>query len=90
MKTRGLGLLHRMFMDTQAKDVHLLLPALLSYNTELCLAGYPAHFLVQIFQSFLQHPKVATCLSWHQLLAEFQTIVHTERAGRACLNPIIL
>jgi len=44
----------------------------------------------QIFQSFLQHPKVATCLSWHQLLAEFQTIVHTERAGRACLNPIIL
>jgi len=37
-----------------------------------------------------QYPKVATCLSWHQLFAEFQTIVHTERAGRACLNPIIL
>jgi len=77
-------------LDAKAKGVHVLLPTLLSYKTELCLAGYPPWFLLHVFRSFLQHPKVASCLSWHQLFAEFQTTVHTERACRTCLNPIIL
>jgi hypothetical protein len=77
MKTCGLGLMHRMFMDTLPENVPLLLPTLMSYQTELSLAGYPATFLVRVFRSFLQHHKVAGCLKWHQLYANFYAAVQS-------------
>lgn len=80
MKTCGSGLMHRMFMDTQSCDVHLLMPALLSYRTELCLVGYPSSFLVRVFQRFLRHHKVAGSHSWQQLYARFVAAVHPERS----------
>lgn len=79
LKNSGLGLMHRMFMDTLPKDVHLLLPTLLSYNIELCLAGYPPSFLKRVFRTFLQHRKVANCPSWHCLYADFVTALCSDR-----------
>jgi len=71
MRTGGLGLMHRMFMDTLPENVPVLLPTLLSYQTELVLAGYPTTFLLRVFHSFLQHRKVAGCLKWQDLYAKF-------------------
>ena len=79
MRTCGLGLLHRMYMDTQPCDVLLLVPALLSYQAELCLAGYPSTFLRNVFQLFLRHAKVARCSSWHELYARFVAAVQCGR-----------
>jgi hypothetical protein len=63
MRTCGLGLMHRLLMDTLAKDVHLLLPTLLLNHAELCLVGYPPSFLSKMFCIFLRHPKVAKSLA---------------------------
>jgi len=54
-----LGLFHRMLMDTQPKDVHLLLPLLLSYDAELRFLQYPSHYLLSVFGKFLKHTKVS-------------------------------
>lgn len=72
MRNSGLGLLHRMFMDTKPTDVPMLLPTLQSYHTELCIAGYPEMFLPNVIKLFLQHPKVAGFEPWRMLLADFQ------------------
>ena len=76
MRTCGLGLMHRLLMDTLDKDVHLLLPTLLLYHAELCLVGYPPSFLSRLFRIFLRHPKVAKSLAWHDLFARFETERH--------------
>ena len=76
MRTCGLGLMHRLLMDTLDKDVHLLLPTLLLYHAELCLVGYPPSFLSRVFRIFLRHPKVAKSLAWHDLFARFETERH--------------
>jgi hypothetical protein len=52
------GLLHRVFMDTQPKDVPLLLPVLLSYDAELSTLQYPSHYLLTAFRKFISHSKV--------------------------------
>jgi hypothetical protein len=71
MKNTGLGLLHRIYMDTTPGDVLLLLPVLVSYQTELCSVGYPPSFLLSVFKRFLQHPKVAGCHDWHLLYQQY-------------------
>lgn len=71
MKNTGLGLLHRMFMDTKPGDVPLLLPVLVCYHVELCSVGYPPSFLLSVFKRFLQHPKVAGCRDWHLLYEQY-------------------
>jgi hypothetical protein len=53
------GLLHRIHMDTQPKDVPLLLPVLLSYDAELSTLQYPPHYLLGAFKKFLSHAKVS-------------------------------
>lgn len=89
MRTCGSGLMHRMFMDTQSCDVHLLMPALLSYHTELCLVGYPSFFLVRVFQRFLRHHKVAGSQSWQHLFARFEAAMHPERSQAWSSLPIV-
>jgi hypothetical protein len=69
------GLLHRMFMDTQPKDVLLLLPALLSYDAELRTLQYPSNYLVSAFRKFLSHAKVSksdNSLLWRELFELFR------------------
>ena len=53
------GLMHRLHMDTQPKDVPLLLPVLLSYDAELSTLQYPDHYLLRAFRKFLSHAKVS-------------------------------
>lgn len=73
------GLLHRIYMDTQPKDVPLLLPALLSYGAELStLQGtqlrYPRHYLLSAFAKFLRHAKVRESehsMLWRDLFLSF-------------------
>jgi hypothetical protein len=48
------GLLHRMFMDAQPKDVLLMFPALLSYDAECAHCSTPA-----TTWKFLSHAKVS-------------------------------
>lgn len=68
------GLLHRVFMDTQPKDVPLLLPALLSYDAELRTLQYPRHYLLSAFGKFLRHAKVVESeynMLWRDLYHSF-------------------
>jgi hypothetical protein len=68
------GLLHRMHMDTQPKDVPLLLPVLLSYDAELSTLQYPSYYLLTAMRKFLSHAKVASsenALLWHDLFFSF-------------------
>lgn len=68
------GLLHRVFMDTQPKDVPLLLPVLLSYDAELSTLQYPSHCLLTAFRKFLLHTKVSHSehsLLWRDLYFSF-------------------
>jgi hypothetical protein len=71
MRNTGLGLLHRMYMDTKPSDVQMLLPVLVCYQAELCSVGYPPSFLLSVFKRFLQHPKVAGCHAWHLLYQQY-------------------
>ncbi len=68
------GLLHRMFMDTQPKDVPLLLPVLLSYDAELRTLQYPSHYLLSAFRKFISHSKVlcsGNVMLWRDLYFSF-------------------
>jgi hypothetical protein len=68
------GLLHRIHMDTQPKDVPLLLPVLLSYDVELSMLQYPSHYLLGAFRSFLRHAKIADSIDfvlWRDLYLAF-------------------
>jgi hypothetical protein len=76
MRNTGLGLLHRIYMDTKPSDVHMLLPVLKCYQMELCSVGYPSNFLLSVFKRFLQHPKVAGCNDWHLLYENYSKWCH--------------
>lgn len=69
-----IGLLHRMHMDTQPKDVPLLLPVLLAYYVELHTLQYPSHSLLNAFEKFLHHTKVSQGTNshlWYDLYRSF-------------------
>jgi hypothetical protein len=68
------GLMHRLHMDTQPKDVSALLPVLLSYDAELHTLQYPSHYLLSAFRKFLLHSKVSQSSNsqrWHDLFLSF-------------------
>jgi hypothetical protein len=74
LRTGLLGLMHRIHMDTLAKDVPALLPVLLSYDAELQTLGYPSTSLLHVFERFLRHPKVSNgtnSQSWYSLYRSF-------------------
>jgi hypothetical protein len=74
MRNSITGLLHRIHMDTQPKDVSLLLPVLLSYDVELSALQYPRHYLLSAFRKFLLHDKVKRDFNsqlWRDLLFSF-------------------
>jgi hypothetical protein len=50
-------LLHRMFMDTQPKDVLLLLPALPSYDAQLHTLQYPSNYWCLPLESACLMPR---------------------------------
>jgi hypothetical protein len=61
-------------MDTQPKDVPLLLPVLLSYDVELSMLQYPSHYLLGAFRSFLRHAKIVDSVDfvlWRDLYLAF-------------------
>lgn len=72
MRNICLGLLHRMYMDTKPSDVHLLLPVLQCYQTELQLAGYPVYFFSSVVTLFSRHSKVANSQAWQDLFVAFK------------------
>jgi hypothetical protein len=74
MRTGLIGLLHRMHMDTQPKDVPLLLPVLLAYDVELSTLGYPSNSLLNAFKKFRRHAKVSQGTNsqlWYDLYLSF-------------------
>jgi len=81
MSNSLVGLLHRMHMDTQPKDVHLLLPVLLSYDAELKTLQYPNHYLMSAFRKFLLHAKVSrgtNSQQWRDLYCSFAEHKHAQ------------
>lgn len=69
-----IGLLHRMHMDTQPKDVPMLLPVLIAYDAELHTLQYPSHSLLNAFERFLMHTKVSQGTNsqrWYDLYRSF-------------------
>jgi hypothetical protein len=74
MSNSLVGLMHRLHMDTQPKDVHLLLPVLLGYDAELSTLQYPSHYLLSAFRKFLLHTKVSrgtNSQQWRDLFCSF-------------------
>ena len=69
-----IGLFHRLHMDTQPKDVPLLLPVLLAYDAELRTLQYPSNSLLNAFESFRRHAKVSEGTNsqlWYNLYRSF-------------------
>lgn len=69
-----IGLFHRLHMDTQPRDVPLLLPVLLAYDAELHTLQYPRNSLLNAFESFRRHAKVSEGTNsqlWYNLYRSF-------------------
>lgn len=80
LRTGLIGLMHRMHMDTQPKDVPLLLPVLLAYAAELRTLQHPVHYLCRAFESFLRHCRVSESTNsqlWYDLYSSFCQSVHS-------------
>lgn len=75
MRNTVLGLLHRLRMDTLPKDVHLLLPVLMCYVSELTACGFPCRFILTCFQKFMSNQTVRQDAAWLTLHMHFQHVM---------------